>query len=96
MIYRWTVPEDIEGDSDFRLKLTTDEPPTNHLSGRLRIGNASNNASPSSLMEVDRVNVYELSNSHTKSVALAGLLFMLFAAWVVLRLRRKSERIVLE
>jgi hypothetical protein len=33
----WLVPEDIEEDSVFRLKLTVDEPPTTRLSGKLRL-----------------------------------------------------------
>lgn len=41
MVYRWTAPKnlDIEPDSVFRLKLTTDTPPTTHLGGKLRLAN---------------------------------------------------------
>jgi hypothetical protein len=37
MIYRWEDPRDIDEDSVFRLKLTTDVPATIHLSGKLRV-----------------------------------------------------------
>jgi hypothetical protein len=48
--FLWAVPEDIKDDSVFRLKLTTDEPPTTHLSGRLRFSHAEA-AAPSSATE---------------------------------------------
>lgn len=95
MIYRWTVPKDIEGDSSFRLKLTTDEPPTNHLSGKLRISNANDTSSPS-LGLVSKSQIYELSGGYMMSFASAGLLFMLLTSWVVLRLCRRSMRIALK
>lgn len=43
----WVVPEDIKEDSVFRLKLTTNEPPTTHLSGKLRFSHADAAAPPS-------------------------------------------------
>lgn len=44
----WVVPEDIKEDSVFRFKLTTDEPPTTHLSGKLRFSHAEGDAPSSS------------------------------------------------
>lgn len=46
----WVIPEDIKEDSVFRLKLTTNEPPTTHLSGKLRFSHAEA-AAPSSATE---------------------------------------------
>jgi hypothetical protein len=46
----WVVPEDIKEDSVFRLKLTTNEPPTTHLSGKLRFSHPEA-APPSSATE---------------------------------------------
>jgi hypothetical protein len=39
MIYRWVAPKDMEQDTIFRLKLTTDVPPTTHLSGKFQLSN---------------------------------------------------------
>jgi len=46
--FLWVVPEDIKEDSVFRFKLTTDEPPTTHLSGKLRFSHAVGDAPSSS------------------------------------------------
>lgn len=52
--FLWLVPEDIKEDSIFRLKLTTDEPPTTHLSGKLRFSPAED-AAPSTPTEATPV-----------------------------------------
>lgn len=46
--FLWVVPEDIKEDSVFRFKLTTDEPPTTHLSGKLRFSHTEGDAPSSS------------------------------------------------
>jgi len=48
--FLWVIPDDIKGDSVFRLKLTTDEPATTHLSGKLRFSHAED-AAPSAPTE---------------------------------------------
>jgi hypothetical protein len=94
MIYRWTAPRDIEEDSVLRLKLTTDMPPTVHLSGKLRLSYA--NAASSSLTQMEHLEISGLSMVSVAGVALAALLSLLLTCWVTLRLRRGSQRIALE
>lgn len=94
MIYRWTAPEDIEEDSVFRLKLTTDIPPTTHLSGKLRLSHAD--AAFSSSIRIEHPETAELSMANVAVVALAITLSLLLTCWVTMRLRRRSQRIVLE
>ena len=48
--FNWVVPEDIDEDSVFRLKLTTETPSTTHLSGKLRLSHADG-ATPSASVE---------------------------------------------
>lgn len=55
MAYRWTVPEDIEEDSVFRLKLTIDNPPATHLSGRFRLSRSDAEPSPSMETEAPEI-----------------------------------------
>ena len=49
--FNWVVPEDVEEDSVFRLKLTTESPSTTHLSGKLRLSHADA-ATPSEPVKV--------------------------------------------
>lgn len=92
--YRWTAPEDIEEDSVFRLKLTTDIPPTTHLSGKLRLSQAD--AASSSSIRIDHSETAGLSMANVAWMALAVNLSLLLTRWVTMRLRRGSQRIVLE
>jgi hypothetical protein len=50
MAYVWKTPEDIE-DTVFRLKLTTDIPPTTHFSGKIRRSRVGVSFSPSVRIE---------------------------------------------
>jgi hypothetical protein len=94
MIYRWVAPEDIETDSVFRLILTTDTPPTTHLSGKLQLSHA--NAAPSSSMRVESLRFAEYSATDIAGAASAVVLSLLLTYWAAVRLRRRSHQIVLE
>ena len=94
MVYVWTAPTDIEEDTDFRLKLTTDVPPTTHLSGKLRLSQADSASSSPARMDHPALDV--LSMGSVAVVVLAALVSALLTWWVIVRLRRKSQRIVLE
>ena len=96
MIYRWTAPKDLEDEDEdavFRLKLTTDVPPTTHLSGKLQLSHAD--AAFSSAMRVEAPKVDGLLTVNIVGVALIATLSLLMA-WVIVRLRRRSQRIVLD
>jgi hypothetical protein len=94
MIYHWAAPRDIEEDSVLRLKLTTDMPPTVHLSGKLRLSHA--NAAFSSSTQMEHLEIAGLSMVKIAGVAMAALLSLLLTCCVTLRLRRGSQRIALE
>jgi hypothetical protein len=94
MIYHWIAPKDINEDSVFRLRLTTDVPSTTHLSGKLRLSHAD--ATSSSAMRVEHSEVAGLSMVNVAGVALVATLSLLLACWVTLRLRRRSQKVVLE
>jgi hypothetical protein len=112
MAYVWKTPKDIEEDTVFRLKLTTDIPPTTHLSGRIRQSHADDSSSPS--MRMDDLEINGLSKDasslsmvteHSEiaglpvvdvaCIALAVTFSLLLACWVIVRLRRRSHRVVL-
>lgn len=95
MIYRWTAPKDMEDDSIFRLKLTTDTPPTTHLSGKLRLSHADA-ASSSAMRMQEHSEIAGLSMVNAAGVALAVIFSLLLTCWLAMRLRRRSQRIVLE
>lgn len=100
MIYRWTAPKDTEQDEDtvFRLRLTTDFPATTHLSGKLRLSHVDA-ASSSAMRSEEHLEIAGLSVSDVGSVALVVTLTLLLALsslWAIVRLRRRSQRIVLE
>ena len=94
MIYRWTAPKDLEEDSAFRLKLTTDIPPTTHFSGKFRLSHED--AAFSSSMRIGHTGIAEFSTINVLGVALAVAMTLLLSCWVVARLGRRSQRIVLE
>ena len=94
MIYRWVAPKDMEQDTIFRLKLTTDVPPTTHLSGKFQLSNED--AESSSSMRMVHPNVAGLSVINVAGVVLVVIASLLWVCWLTLRLRRKSQRIVLE
>ena len=93
MIYRWTAPTDMEQGPIFRLKLTTDVPPTSHPSGKLRPSYADAEASS---MRMVPLNVAGLSVVNVAGVGLLAIQSLVLVCWLALRLRRKSRRIVLE
>jgi hypothetical protein len=112
MAYVWKTPKDIEEDTVFRLKLTTDIPPTTHLSGRIRQSHADDSSSPS--MRMDDLEINGLSKDasslsmvtehseiaglpvvNVACIALAVTFSLLLACWVIVRLRRRSHRVVL-
>ena len=102
--FNWVVPEGVEEDSVFRLKLTTENPSTTHLSGKLRLSQADAiaPAEPTPMeptpmeaaasMDVKPVGV---SRVNVAGVSLAVILSILLACLVALRLRRRSKHIVL-
>jgi hypothetical protein len=112
MAFVWKTPKDIEEDTVFRLKLTTDIPPTTHLSGRIRQSHADDSSSPS--MRMDDLEINGLSKDasslsmvtehseiaglpvvNVACIALAVTFSLLLACWVIVRLRRRSHRVVL-
>ena len=112
MAYVWKTPKDIGEDTVFRLKLTTDIPPTTHLSGRIRQSHADDSSSPS--MRMDDLEINGLSKDasslsmvtehseiaglpvvNVACIALAVTFSLLLACWVIVRLRRRSHRVVL-
>jgi hypothetical protein len=112
MAFVWKTPKDIEEDTVFRLKLTTDIPPTTHLSGRIRQSHADDSSSPS--MRMDDLEINGLSEDasslsmvtehseiaglpvvNVACIALAVTFSLLLACWVIVRLRRRSHRVVL-
>jgi hypothetical protein len=112
MVYVWKTPKDIDGDSVFRLKLTTDIPPTTHLSGKIRQSNADDSSSPSMRMEgleiaglssdasslstgTENSEIAGLPVVNVACVALAVTFSLLLACWMIVRLRRRSQRIAL-
>lgn len=97
MLYRWTIPIDIETDTFFRLRLTTDIPPTNHLSGKFRLLEAD--AAFPSPMQTKYLDITGLSMTSVAGVALAVtllILSLLLTCWTIGRLHRRLQRILLE
>lgn len=91
MIYRSTVPEDLAGDADLRLKLTIDEPVSTHLSGLLRIATADA-ARLSSLVSTD----WSFAQNLVDGPTVAGLLLVFLLALCALgRMWLPSRRIEL-
>jgi hypothetical protein len=88
------APKDMEKDTIFRLKLTTDMPPTTHLSGKLQISYAD--AASSSSMRMVHPENAELSVINMIGVVLVVVISLVGTCWLTTRLRRKSQRIVLE
>jgi hypothetical protein len=112
MVYVWKTPKDIDEDTVFRLKLTTDIPPTTHLSGKIRQSHADDSSSPPIRMEDSEIaglssDVSSLSIETENSeiaglpvvnaacVALAVTFSLLLACLMIVRLRRRSQRVVL-
>ena len=93
MVYLWIVPEDVKEDTIYRLKLTTDEPPTTQLSGKLQV--TSSNASSTLFVESGSSRTSMLSESNMMDYALVAFLFAVLAAATVLRLCRRPQRISL-
>jgi hypothetical protein len=112
MVYVWKTPKDIDEDTVFRLKLTTDIPPTTHLSGKIRQSHADNSSSPP--MRTEELEIAGLSSDasslsmktehseisgppvvNVACVALAVTFSLLLACWTIVRLRRRSQRVVL-
>jgi len=107
--FNWVVPEDIEEDSVFRLKLTTETPSTTHLSGKLRLSHADGAApaestpieaapietGPIQAAPVMDVKPVGVSWVNVAGILLAVVLSILLACLVALRLRRRSKQIVL-
>lgn len=97
MLYRWTIPTDVETDTFFRLRLTTDTPPTNHLSGKFRLLEAD--AAFPSPMQTKYLDITGLSMTSVAGVALAVtllILSLLLTCWTIGRLHRRLQRILLE
>jgi hypothetical protein len=94
MVYLWAAPEDIEEDSVFRLKLTTDVPPTTHFSGKLRLSHAD--AASSLSMPIKPTDIAGCSVIKVVSVACVVVLSLLLTCWMTVRLRRRLQRIILE
>lgn len=100
MLYRWTIPTDIETDTlfrIFRLRLTTDIPPTNHLSGKFRLLEAD--AAFPSPMQSKYLDITGLLITSVAGVALAVTLLTLslvLTCWTIGRLHRRLQRILLE
>ena len=92
MLYRWSVPRVIEIDSTYQLKLMTDEPPTTHLSGKLRISNAYT-ASSTLFESASESTIYDVLGDRMMSVGLISLCLTLLAFCFVLRIRRRIGRI---
>jgi hypothetical protein len=67
MAFVWKTPKDIEEDTVFRLKLTTDIPPTTHLSGRIRQSHADDSSSTS--MQMEDLGIAGLSDDVSSSSA---------------------------
>ena len=94
MLYRWKAPKSREGDSAFRLKLTTDIPPTTHFSGKFQVSH--DDAAFSSSMRMGHSETAGFSSINVVGVVLAVMISLLLSCWVVARLGRRSHRIVLE
>lgn len=94
MIYRWTIPTDIETESVLRLRLRTDIPSTSHLSGKFQLLNAD--AESPSPMRMKYLDITGLSTTSAVGVTLAVTISLLMVCLMVGRLRRRSQRIVLE
>ena len=94
--YSWVVPEGMDQDSVFRLKLTTDDSPTTHLSGRIRLAPAGAAPlppiEPTPMKDIGNVGV---SRVNAAVVTLAIIASMLLACLVALRLRRRSKQVIL-
>lgn len=107
--FNWVVPEDIEEDSVFRLKLTTETPSTTHLSGKLRLSHTDAaapaeptpiEAAPIETGPIKAAPVMDLkpvgvSRVNVAGISLAVVLSILLACLLALRLRRRSKQIVL-
>ena len=94
MAFVWKTPKDIEEDTVFRLKLTTDIPPTTHISGRIRQSHADDSSSTS--MQMENLGIAGLPVVNVACVALAVTFTLILACWVTVRLRRRrSQRVVL-
>ena len=97
MIYLWKAPKHIEGaegDSALRLKLTTDTPSTTHFSGKFRLSH--DDATFSSSMRVEHLEDAGFSTIDLIGVASAVVVMLLLSFWVIIRLGRRSQRIVLD
>jgi len=94
MTYLWAAPEDIEEDSVFRFRLTTDVPPTTHFSGKFRLSHAD--AAPTLSMPTDSREIAGYSMIHIVGVAFAVIVSLLLTCWTIVRLRRRSQRIILD
>lgn len=93
-IYRWSAPKTLEGDSAVRLKLTTDIPSTTHFSGRFQVSH--DDATFSSSMRMGHSETAGFSTINVVGVVLAVMISLLLSCWVVVRLGRRPQRIVLE
>ncbi|KAK3703362.1 hypothetical protein LTR37_014468 [Vermiconidia calcicola] len=81
MVYRWTAFKDIEEDSVFRLKLTTELPPTTHLSGKLSLSHRD--AASASSARTDHPAIAGLSVGFLAVAVLAPILSVLLTWWAV-------------
>ncbi len=91
MTYRWPVPENVDEDAAFRLKLTTDRPPSSHLSGRLQISDLGGVSS--SRLAISREPIFGLIDGRSMNLMTAGFLLMLIVSWMISRQCRRAERI---
>ncbi|OQO09621.1 hypothetical protein B0A48_05023 [Cryoendolithus antarcticus] len=91
MLYVWEVPKDLD-DAVFRLKLSTDVPPTTQYSGRLQI---SGNISTFPLKE-DVSIANSIWGACEPALLCVIVLTLALGLWITLRGRGKSGRLVLE
>jgi hypothetical protein len=109
MAYVWKTPEDIEEDTVFRLKLTTASTHFSGKIRRSRVGDSfspsvriedaditglANDAFPSSI-GLDHSEVAGVSMANETCMVLAVVCCLLLACWAGVRLRRRSQRIIL-
>ena len=94
MLYRWKAPKSLDSDSDLRLKLTTDIPPTTHFSGRYQVSH--DDATFSSSMRMGHSETAGFLSVNVVGVVMAVMISLLLSCWVVVQLGRRSQRIVLE
>lgn len=53
MIYRWTIPGDLAGRQDYKLRLRTDIPESEHVSGPFRVSQLQSNSASKSFGQID-------------------------------------------